>query len=160
VDVETCSGFVAARDQASAQTIYADCVRATYDGRLIHSEQTGFSQSQNQRDAEPDDFNQQFLRMEFSLQVYSPKLVGEVGMKYSVEVTRDFLTLEMRTSLEGSCFALDRPTTVLLIMVPTVLLTLLRTVRSQATSAFCRPQRCAQRWRWCKTANFPSDIFP
>jgi hypothetical protein len=110
VDVETCSGFVAARDQASAQAIYADCVRATYDGRLIHSEQTGFSQSQNQRDAEPNDFNQQFLRLEFTLQVYSPKLAGELGMKYSVEVTRDFLTLEMRTALEGSCFAQDRPT--------------------------------------------------
>jgi len=48
--------------------------------------------------------------MEFSLQVYSPKLAGEVGMKYSVEVTRDFLTLEMRTAMEGSCFAQDRPT--------------------------------------------------
>ena len=48
--------------------------------------------------------------MEFSLQVYSPKLAGEVGMKYSMEVTRDFLTLEMRTALEGSCFAQDRPT--------------------------------------------------
>jgi hypothetical protein len=48
--------------------------------------------------------------MEFNIQVYSPKLQGELGMKYSVEVTRDFLTLEMRTALEGSCFALDRPT--------------------------------------------------
>jgi hypothetical protein len=112
VDVESCSGFVA-RDAATAQSIFADCVRATYDGRLIHSEQTGFSQllaQRDQPDAGPDCFNQQFLRMEFSLQVYSPKLEGELGMKYSVEVTRDFLTLEMRTALEGSCFALDRPT--------------------------------------------------
>jgi len=110
VDVETCSGFVAARDAATAQGIYAELVLPVYEGRLIHSEQTGFTQSQNQRDAEPDYFNQQFLRMEFNIQVYSPKLQGELGMKYSVEVTRDFLTLEMRTALEGSCFALDRPT--------------------------------------------------
>ncbi len=131
VDVETCSGFVAARDSATAQTIYADCVRATYDGRLIHSEQTGFSQSQNQAQAQSvsqglgaggitspvgpqtpgtSGFNVQDLRMEFNLQVYSPKLAGEVGMKYSMEVTRDFLTLEMRTAMEGSCFAQDRPT--------------------------------------------------
>jgi hypothetical protein len=27
-------------------------------------------------------------------------------------------------------------------------------------AAFCRPQRCTQLWRWCKTGNLPSDIFP
>jgi len=107
VDVETCSGFVAARDAATAQTIYAELVLPVYEGRLIHSEQTGFSQSQNQT---ATGFNEQDQRMEFNIQVYSPKLEGELGMKYSVEVTRDFLTLEMRTALEGSCFALDRPT--------------------------------------------------
>jgi len=107
VDVETCSGFVAARDSATAQGIYAELVLPVYDGRLIHNQQTGFTQSQNQT---ATGFNEQDQRMEFNIQVYSPKLEGELGMKYSVEVTRDFMTLEMRTDLEGSCFTLDRPT--------------------------------------------------
>jgi hypothetical protein len=107
VDVETCTGFVAARDQATMQTLYAELVLPLYEGRLVNSEQTGFSQTQNQT---ATGFNEQDQRMEFTIQVYSPKLEGELGMKYSVEVTRDFLTLEMRTAMEGSCFALDRPT--------------------------------------------------
>ncbi len=107
VDVETCSGFIAARDQATMQTLYAELVLPLYEGRLVNSEQTGFSQTQNQTAA---GWNEQDMRMEFNIQVYSPKLAGELGMKYSVEVTRDFLTLEMRTALEGSSFAQDRPT--------------------------------------------------
>jgi len=131
-DAETCSGFVAARDAATAQSIYAAQIKSLYAGRLVHSEQTGVSQSQNQSQVQnlgkrlgnggflgttggggtpaASGFNVQHLRLEFNLQVFTPKLAGIVGMKYSVEVARDFLTLEMRTVLQGSCYALDRPT--------------------------------------------------
>jgi hypothetical protein len=128
-DVETCVGFVAARDAATAQSVYAAQVRALYAGRLIHSEQTGVAQSQNQAQqqgaglgagqqwnaggaqaASTPDFNTQHLKFEFHLQVFTPKLKGEVGIKYAVEVTRDFLTLEMHTTVQGSCYAMDRPT--------------------------------------------------
>jgi hypothetical protein len=128
-DVETCAGFVAARDAATAQSVYAAQVRALYAGRLIHSEQTGVAQSQNQAQqqgaglgagqqwnaggaqaASTSAFNTQQLKFEFHLQVFTPKLEGEVGIKYAVEVTRDFLTLEMHTTIQGSCYAMDRPT--------------------------------------------------
>jgi len=129
VDVETCSGFVAARDAATAQAVYQAQIRELYDGRLIQSEQTGVVQSQNQSQvqsvstgagqqwsptgggpAASSAFNTQHLKFEFHLQVFTPKLTGEVGVKYAVEVTRDFLTLEMHTAVSGSCSALDRPT--------------------------------------------------
>jgi hypothetical protein len=128
-DVETCAGFVAARDAATAQAAYAAQVRALYAGRLIHSEQTGVAQSQNQaqqqgtglgagqqwnpggaQGATRSGFNAQHLKFEFHLQVFAPKLTGGVGIKYAVEVTRDFLTLEMHTTVQGSCYAPDRPT--------------------------------------------------
>jgi quinol monooxygenase YgiN len=128
-DVETCAGFVAARDAATAQSVYLGQVRALYAGRLIHSEQTGVAQSQNQaqqqgaglgagqqwnpggaQGAAGSTFNTQHLKFEFHLQVFTPKLAGEVGIKYAVEVTRDFLTLEMHTTVQGSCYAIDRPT--------------------------------------------------
>ena len=97
VDVETCSGFVAARDAATAQAMYAELVRALYDGRLIHSEQTGVqSQNQNQRAkrfngsgaavvayrrraGRHSGFNTQHLKFEFHLQVFTPKLDGRSG---------------------------------------------------------------------------------
>jgi hypothetical protein len=80
---------------------------------LIHSETTGFQKTLNQTGgaaAPPYQFNQQDLRMEFNLTVFSPKATGSVAFKYSVEVARDFLTLELRTSLRGSCYTPDRPT--------------------------------------------------
>jgi len=131
VDMETCNGFVAARDAATARSVYEDQIRSLYADRLIHDEQTVISASRNQAQvqnisqrlgvggflgvsngagaAAPSDFNEQHLRMEFNLQVFTPKLSGEVGLKYSVEVTRDFLTLERRTAMQGSCYALNRP---------------------------------------------------
>jgi hypothetical protein len=128
VDVETCSGFIAARDQATAQSLYGQQIAPIYAGRLIHTEQSSFSQSQNQTSDDRTDqaratgrtitmtsgsgpsaaFNTQHVRMEFSLTVFSPKAVGTVGLKYSIEVTRDFLPLELRTTVQGSCFAGNR----------------------------------------------------
>jgi hypothetical protein len=113
MDIESCQGFIAARDQATAQGIYNSVVRAIYTNRLIHSETTGFAKSLNQTGgaaAPPYQFNQQDLRLEFNLTVFSPKATGSVAFKYSVEVSRDFLALEMRTSLRGSCYTPDRPT--------------------------------------------------
>ena len=55
------------------------------------------------------DLNEQCSRMEFNLQVFTPKLSGKTGMKYSVEVTRDFLTLERRTAMQETCYAGNRP---------------------------------------------------
>ena len=55
---------MAARDAVTAQTIYAEAVPPVYEGRLIHSEQTGFSQSQNQT---ATSFNEQDQRMELTI---------------------------------------------------------------------------------------------
>jgi hypothetical protein len=107
MDIESCQGFVAARDQATAQGIYNTVVRAIYTNRLIHSETTGFSKTSVQSSGSTVD---QHLRMEFNLTVFSPKATGSVAFKYSVEVARDFMTLELRTSLRGSCYTPDRPT--------------------------------------------------
>ena len=103
VDLETCSGSVTARDAATAAAVYQAQVRGLYAGRLIHSEQTGLQESRNQAG---DGYNVQHQRLEFSLQVFTPK--QGVGLKYSVEVTRDFLTLELRTAVSGSCYAANR----------------------------------------------------
>jgi hypothetical protein len=112
VDMETCSGFVAAHDEATARAIYEAQVLPIYEGRLVHGEQTSASQSLNQTPGggTGPTYNAQHLRLEFHLQVFAAKLAGEVGLKYSMEVQRDFLTLEMRTMLQGSCYAQDRPT--------------------------------------------------
>lgn len=113
VNTETCSGFVAARDLATAQALYETQVRGLYDGRLILSEQMGASETQNQ--SVPDgpsgpNWNVVQTKFDFHLQVYSPKATGEVGIKYAIKVTRDFLTLEMRTAVSGQCFAADTAT--------------------------------------------------
>jgi hypothetical protein len=109
-DVETCSGYVAARDAATAQAIYLAQVRAFYANRIIHSESTGFSKTLNQVSAPSGGYNLQDTRLEFNLTVFSPKTVGAVAFRYSLEVSRDFLACEMRTAVRGSCYAADRPT--------------------------------------------------
>lgn len=129
VDAETCSGFIAARDQATAAALYLQQIVPIYEGRLIHTQQTSFSQSQNQTSDDTTDqirttgqgrftmtagsgpgaaFNTQHTRMEFNLTVFSPKAAGVTGLKYSMEVTRDFLTLELRLAIQGSCYAGNR----------------------------------------------------
>jgi len=106
MDLETCTGFVGARDEATARAVYAAQVRALYNGRLIQTEQTGAAQSQ----AQTAGYQPFHLRLDFNLTAYVVKLAGEVGLKYAVEVTRDFLTLEKRTTVQGSAFATDYPT--------------------------------------------------
>ena len=132
VDVETCSGFVAARDAATAEALYLQQIAVLYEGRLIQTQQTSFAQSQNQMSDDRTDqvkamvngaslalgltagsgpnagFNAQFIRMDFNVTVFQPKAAGELGLKYSLEVTRDFLTLELRTTVQGSCYAGNR----------------------------------------------------
>jgi hypothetical protein len=130
VDTETCSGFIAARDQATALGLFNSQVVTLYTGRLIQSQQTSFAQSQNQTSDDRTDqvkntllastttltpgsgasalFNTVHVRMDFNLNVWSPKAAGEVGLKYSIEVARDFLALEFRTTVQGSCWAGNR----------------------------------------------------
>lgn len=105
MDTETCSGYVAAPDAARAEAVYAEQVRALYAERLIHTEQTTVGEQRQERRGE---FRAQHTRLEFNLQVFLAKSVGEIGLRYSIEIARDFLTLEMRTTLQGSCFAASR----------------------------------------------------
>ena len=104
-DMETCAGFVAARDAAAAQVIYLAQVRAVYASRLIHAEQTGLAEIRNQVGGS---YNAQHVKLDFNLQVFAAKVTGSVGLRYSVEIARDFLTLEMRSTVQGSCFAANR----------------------------------------------------
>jgi hypothetical protein len=106
VDTETCAGSVLARDLATAQSIYAAQVRSLYASRLIQSEQTGGTVQKTQTGS---GYAGQHIRFEFNLNVFSPKAAGSVGIKYSFEVNRDLLTLEQRSIVAGSCYAVNRP---------------------------------------------------
>ncbi len=105
VDTETCQGFVAARDTATAQAIYLDQILSLYAGRVLHTEQTGVATTRFQQG---DGWQEEPVRFDFSITAFSPKAFGRVAMNYSIEVARDFLTLEMRTVVQGSCFAVNR----------------------------------------------------
>ena len=105
VDVETCSGAVFARDAATAQGVYNAQVRALYAARLIHSETTGGTVQKTQT---ATGFAGQHTRFEFSLAVFTPKPTGRTAFKYSLEVNRDLLTLDQRSVVQGSCYAVDR----------------------------------------------------
>jgi hypothetical protein len=107
-DTETCAGVVMARDLATAQALYEAQVKTIYAGRIIRSEQTGAMMQQTQ--VTSGEFAGQHIRYEFNLSVYSPKAKGKTAWKYSFEVTRDLLTLDLRTAVSGSVYAVDRYT--------------------------------------------------
>lgn len=103
LDTESVSGFVVARDFATADLFYQLQVRSLYNGLLIRSEST----TQNKTLAEKlvnaqSTFTAEQVRLEFQFQVQRTKT--NYGMNYSITVTRDFLTCEMATHLRGSIY--------------------------------------------------------
>lgn len=106
VDQETCSGVVMARDLATAQGIYEAQIKSLYASRLVQNEQTGSSVQKTQVGAA---YAGQHMRFEFNLTAYSPKASGRTAWKYSIEVEQDRLTLDMRTVVSGSVYAVNRP---------------------------------------------------
>ena len=105
VDVEAVQGFVAARDEATAQALYQSVVRAVYAGRMVTGETLTPGEQRAQQGA---NWARQFTRLDFAFQVFLPKAAGAVGLRYTLEVSRDYLTLEVRTTVNGSCFAGSR----------------------------------------------------
>jgi len=105
-DMEACVGSVIARDAATAEAIYLAQVRPLYADRLIHNEQTGVGEQAAQQGTS---WNRQVTRFDFNLSVLRPKVAAAgVTFKYGLEVARDFLTLELRTVVSGSCYAANR----------------------------------------------------
>ena len=103
-DSESVSGFVVARDFATAQTFYLAQVRTAYAGRLLRNETT----TQNQLVTESVGGNRkQELRLDFAFSVHRDKPPGKVGARYSLNIARDMLNLTKRSRVSGSVFAFN-----------------------------------------------------
>ena len=120
-DSESVSGFVVARDEATASAIYQAQVRAAYASRLVRNETlttsrvlaepsvaTGLIVQGAQNPQAPSSFKTQSLRLEFNFTVHAIKPVGRMTARYSLSVAREFLTLKKNSHARGSVFAATR----------------------------------------------------
>ncbi len=101
-DTETVSGFVVAADAAKANVFYLAEVRSAYNGTLIRNEATTTHKVRAEKNTA---LTTQEVRLEFSFSVFKAKAVGSLAIRYSLNVTRDFLAAEKTTLLRGSVFA-------------------------------------------------------
>jgi hypothetical protein len=129
-DSQNVSGFVVARDEATATAVYLQQVRAPYAGMLIRNETTTFQRvlaeaatatpavyqvvgldgANIPQNPQPGTgYTAQMLRLEFSFTVHSVKPAGRVTARYSMSVSRDFLNLKLSTHVRGSVWAATRP---------------------------------------------------
>jgi hypothetical protein len=106
-DTETLSGFVVAADFATAQSVYLARVKNVFvtTGRLLLSERTSQHQMQRQNEVLPANYDTLETRLEFNLALHTAKTAGNYAIRYAVQTNSNYLSLELRTVVNGSVFA-------------------------------------------------------
>lgn len=105
-DVEQVNGVVVAADLVTASTIYQQQVRGDYTGRQVRNERLATPKTLAQTGA--NSWAEQQVRLEFSFEVYLPKLSGAASLRYSIATSLDYLAAERSARVSGSCFAVTR----------------------------------------------------
>lgn len=98
------TGFVVASSLATASATYQTNVRALFGGQLVLSERLPtLNQMQLQQ---PDQtFATLDERYDFNLVILLPKATGKTSIRYDLQTTPDFRTLELTSTLQGTVWA-------------------------------------------------------
>ncbi len=104
------SGFVVAKDRATAEEAYKNEVLALYDGQLIRSQ--GFTESKNIIETgtySPDwvgsgQFAEMFIRLDFGLTIWKPKAAGTYSIKFGIHIKSNFVKLTRDVNVTGSFY--------------------------------------------------------
>lgn len=110
-DSYSVSGSLVGKSRGACNTAYTSMVASsttTYVGKLVRNER--FTESRQSAKAiltQPGtDYLTQFIKLDFSFQSFKPKTVGgAIGMRYALDISRNFKTLEKVTTVSGSIFA-------------------------------------------------------
>lgn len=107
---ESVSGFIVARDQASAEAAYQSQVRTAYNDRLMRGERTGSSRRLIENGTYganwqgDGSFDEMWVRFEFEFSVHRTKATGFYAIKFGLDVTNDYVRLVKESQVEGQFF--------------------------------------------------------
>lgn len=108
VNIQRVSGRIQARSQAEAEGLLIE-LKQPYTG-MLRGESSSWSKDALARVNLPSGtpasgFEELHTGLEFSFEVAAVKGASEIGMRYEIDVTQDFLRREKTTVLEGAVFA-------------------------------------------------------
>jgi hypothetical protein len=100
------SGFVAAPDYATALVNYQEQVKALYLPNLVLDETLSQANDTIQTGAPyfgtASSFAGMFIRLDFSLSIWTPKPVGAFAIRFGIKVDLDYVTLRKTVNVDGT----------------------------------------------------------
>ncbi|HEY1171053.1 MAG TPA: hypothetical protein VGH19_06740 [Verrucomicrobiae bacterium] len=108
-NTDSVNGFVVAETEEAAVECYNANVKAAFEGKLVKSERLSKRneklQKKNGEELVPNEFESQFTRFDFSFTVHREKAIGEVAMKYEIQVRDDDNRNRRTYTVSGSVVA-------------------------------------------------------